>query len=56
MCRIQQTSITTKQRVEVLETRRTSDGEEEIKGGTRDVVIAVRGCGLVVALRIEQEA
>ena len=33
-----------------------SDGEEEIKEGTRDVVKQVRECGLLVALRIRQQA
>lgn len=32
------------------------DGEEEIKEGTRDVAIQVWGFGLLVALRIKQQA
>ena len=54
---IQQSSITTKQRVVVVETKGRSDGEEEIKGGNggwRN--IQVWGCGLLVALRIKQQA
>lgn len=41
----------------MAETRgKKSDGEEEIKEGTRDVVIQVWGCGLPFASRIKQQA
>lgn len=40
----------------MVATRGKSDGEEEIKEGTREVVIQVRGCGLLVSLRIKQQA
>lgn len=45
----QQTFITTKKEVAEGRGAKGMDGGEEIKEGTRDVVIQVWGCGLLVA-------